>query len=317
MTQATEVLFPTSAEDAIAQFGDGGDVTVLGGGTIVMPELTYGRLSPTKVVALARAGLDTLTADGATVTIGAGLPIARLAELAGDVKALAHGSTTRGIDQRTTRHGEQPGLGRTRDALGRPPLERRRQRDGQRIFDQRNITPAGRQVRDQAPVRHARHLGGGDADLVGRPATSVGRRRVAHPPSLPTFLTGRTISLGSLVGFFTVLGIAARNGILMINHYQHLEREEGEPFGLELVLRGSRERLSPILMTTLATALALVPLVVLGNLPGHEIEYPMAVVILGGLVTSTLFTLLVLPAFYLQLHGWRERRTLQSTGDAS
>jgi carbon-monoxide dehydrogenase medium subunit len=89
MTQATEVLFPTSAEDAIAQFGDGGDVTVLGGGTIVMPELTYGRLSPTKVVALARAGLDTLTVGGATVTIGAALPIARLAELADDVKALA------------------------------------------------------------------------------------------------------------------------------------------------------------------------------------------------------------------------------------
>jgi carbon-monoxide dehydrogenase medium subunit len=89
MTQATEVLFPTSAEEAIAQFGDGGDVTVLGGGTVVMPELTYGRLSPTKVVALARAGLDTLTVDGTTVTIGAGLPIARLAELADDVKALA------------------------------------------------------------------------------------------------------------------------------------------------------------------------------------------------------------------------------------
>jgi carbon-monoxide dehydrogenase medium subunit len=89
MTQATEVLFPTSASDAIAQFGDGGDVTVLGGGTIVMPELTYGRLSPTKVVALSRAGLDTLTVDGANVTIGAALPIARLAELADDVKGLA------------------------------------------------------------------------------------------------------------------------------------------------------------------------------------------------------------------------------------
>jgi carbon-monoxide dehydrogenase medium subunit len=89
MTQATEVSFPTSAEDAIAQFGDGGDVTVLGGGTIVMPELTYGRLSPSKVVSLARAGLDTLTVDGTTVTVGAALPIARLAELANDVEALA------------------------------------------------------------------------------------------------------------------------------------------------------------------------------------------------------------------------------------
>ena len=89
MTQATEVLFPTSAEEAIAQFGEGGDVTVLGGGTIVMPELTYGRLAPSKVVSLARAGLDTLEADGTSVTIGAALPIARLAELADDVTALA------------------------------------------------------------------------------------------------------------------------------------------------------------------------------------------------------------------------------------
>jgi CO/xanthine dehydrogenase FAD-binding subunit len=89
MTHATEVSFPTSAEEAITQFGDGADVTVLGGGTIVVPELTYGRLSPSKVVSLTRAGLDTLEADGTTVTIGAALPISRLAELAADVKALA------------------------------------------------------------------------------------------------------------------------------------------------------------------------------------------------------------------------------------
>ncbi|WP_196279443.1 efflux RND transporter permease subunit [Catellatospora vulcania] len=129
---------------------------------------------------------------------------------------------------------------------------------------------------------------------------------------LAAFLTGRVISLGSLVGFFTVLGIAARNGILLINHYQHLEREEGEPFGLGLVLRGSRERLSPILMTTLATALALVPLVVLGNLPGHEIEYPMAVVILGGLVTSTLLNLFVLPGLYLKFGKGRRGDALDA-----
>ena len=108
------------------------------------------------------------------------------------------------------------------------------------------------------------------------------------------------ISLGSLVGFLTVLGIAARNGIIMINHFQHLERYEGESFGMGLVLRGASERLRPILMTTGAAGLAILPLIIFGDLPGHEIEYPMAVVILGGLVTSTLLNLFILPAFYLR-----------------
>jgi CzcA family heavy metal efflux pump len=110
----------------------------------------------------------------------------------------------------------------------------------------------------------------------------------------------RVISLGSLVGMITVLGIAARNGILLIQHYRHLEQVEGEPFGLSLVMRGAAERLSPILMTTLCTGLALLPLVVPGSIPGHEIEHPMAVVILGGLVTSTLLTLFVVPILYLR-----------------
>jgi CzcA family heavy metal efflux pump len=112
-------------------------------------------------------------------------------------------------------------------------------------------------------------------------------------------LGGGVLSLGSLVGFVTVLGIAARNGIMLVSHYRHLEEEEGEPFGLGLVVRGSEERLSPILMTALATGLALVPLAVAGNKPGHEIEHPMAVVILGGLVTSTLLNLFLMPALYL------------------
>ena len=117
---------------------------------------------------------------------------------------------------------------------------------------------------------------------------------------LAAFLGGGVISLGSLVGFFTVLGIAARNGIMLITHYQHLERVEGEPFGPGLILRGARERLAPILMTALATGLALTPLVILGNIPGHEIEQPMAVVILGGLVSSTLLNLLIVPLLYLR-----------------
>jgi CzcA family heavy metal efflux pump len=119
--------------------------------------------------------------------------------------------------------------------------------------------------------------------------------------ALAAFIGGGVLSLGSLVGFFTVFGIAARNGILMINHFQHLERYEGETFGPDLVLRGARERLSPILMTTLATGLAIVPLVIAGNAPGHEIEHPLAVVILGGLCTSTLLNLFVLPALYLRV----------------
>jgi Cu/Ag efflux pump CusA len=114
------------------------------------------------------------------------------------------------------------------------------------------------------------------------------------------------VSLGSLVGFLTVLGTSARNGILMINHFQHLEDEEGEPFGVGLVLRGARERLAPILMTASTTGLALIPLVIAGSIPGNEIEHPMAVVILGGLVTSTLLNLFVVPSLYLRFgarHG--------------
>ena len=113
-------------------------------------------------------------------------------------------------------------------------------------------------------------------------------------------LTGGVLSLGSLVGFVTVLGIAARNGIMLVSHFRHLEPEEGEPFGIGLVLRGAEERLAPILMTALATGLALVPLAIAGNKPGQEIEYPLAVVILGGLVTSTLLNLFLLPPLYAQ-----------------
>lgn len=115
---------------------------------------------------------------------------------------------------------------------------------------------------------------------------------------LSVILTGGTLSLGSLVGFVTVLGIAARNGIMLFSHYGHLQREEGQPFGLDLVLRGAEERLSPILMTALAAAFALLPIVLGGNRPGHEIEHPMAVVILGGLVSSTILTLVVMPVLY-------------------
>jgi Cu/Ag efflux pump CusA len=117
---------------------------------------------------------------------------------------------------------------------------------------------------------------------------------------LAAYLGDGVVSLGSLVGFLTVLGIAARNGILMINHFQHLEEFEGESFGPGLVLRGAKERLAPILMTASATGLALVPLVVAGAIPGNEIEHPMAIVILGGLVTATLLNLFIVPSLYLR-----------------
>jgi Cu/Ag efflux pump CusA len=113
------------------------------------------------------------------------------------------------------------------------------------------------------------------------------------------FASDGVITLGSLVGFLTILGVAARNGIMLISHYHHLEEEEGEPFGLDLVIRGARERVAPILMTALTAGLALVPLAIVGDIPGHEIEHPMAIVILGGLITSTLVNLFIVPALYL------------------
>jgi CzcA family heavy metal efflux pump len=116
------------------------------------------------------------------------------------------------------------------------------------------------------------------------------------------------ISLGSLVGFFTILGIVARNGIMQVSHFQHLEEHEGEPFGPGLVLRGAKERLAPILMTALTTGLALVPLLLTGNIPGQEIEYPMTIVILGGLIFSTLLNLFVVPSLYLRFAKSRRER---------
>src|SRR4051794_15493699 len=130
-------------------------------------------------------------------------------------------------------------------------------------------------------------------------------------------LGGGVLSLGSLVGFVTVLGIAARNGIMLVSHYRHLEDVEGEPFGLGLVVRGSEERLAPILMTALATGLALVPLAIAGNKPGHEIEHPMAVVILGGLVTSTVLNLFLMPSLYLAFGRSRRDEPAEERGEVA
>jgi CzcA family heavy metal efflux pump len=128
--------------------------------------------------------------------------------------------------------------------------------------------------------------------------------------ALAAYLTSGLISLGSMVGLLTILGIATRNGIMMISHFQHLEEEEGEPFGPGLVQRGARERIAPIMMTALTTGLALLPLILAGDIPGQEIEYPMAIVILGGLITSTLLNLLVVPTLYLHFGKSREEVTV-------
>ncbi len=117
---------------------------------------------------------------------------------------------------------------------------------------------------------------------------------------LAALIGGGVLTIGALFGFFTLLAIAIRNGLVMINHFRHLEQYEGETIGSELVLRGARERLVPILMTALATGLALLPLLIAGSIAGNEILGQMAAVIFGGLVTSTLLNLFIVPALYLR-----------------
>jgi CzcA family heavy metal efflux pump len=116
--------------------------------------------------------------------------------------------------------------------------------------------------------------------------------------------TSGVVSVASLVGFITLFGIATRNGIMMVTHIDHLRRHEAASLD-EAVERGALERLSPILMTALAAGLALVPLVVAGDAPGNEIQAPLGVVILGGLATSTLLNLLVVPSLYRWVRGGR------------
>ncbi len=132
---------------------------------------------------------------------------------------------------------------------------------------------------------HARHVG---LVLLVLPSTLIGGVAAAA-------MTGATLTLGAMVGFVALFGMAARNTILLVSHYDHLVQAEGQTWGLDTALRGSEERLTPVLLTALMTALALLPVAIQLHQPGHEIEGPMAVVILGGLVSSTIVSLLLVP----------------------
>jgi CzcA family heavy metal efflux pump len=122
------------------------------------------------------------------------------------------------------------------------------------------------------------------------------------------FFAGGIMSVASLIGFIALTGIAARNGIMMISHYLHLMKEEGMPFGREMIVRGTQERVVPVLMTALTAGLALLPLLLGAGQPGREILHPVAVVIFCGLVTSTALDLVVRPIVFRKYGGRASRR---------
>jgi len=130
---------------------------------------------------------------------------------------------------------------------------------------------------------------------------------------LAAWLAGGYLSLGSIVGFVTLFGITMRNSIMMISHFDHLTTSEGVPWGRETALRGASERLLPILMTAAVTALAVLPLALQAEKPGREIEGPMAIIILGGLLTSTALNLLVLPSLALRYGRFGAARAAESS----
>ena len=125
------------------------------------------------------------------------------------------------------------------------------------------------------------------------------------------FLTGATLSVGSIVGFITLFGITVRNSIMMLSHYQHLVDVEGKQWNMDTVIQGAQERLPSILMTALVTALAMLPLAINSDNPGREIMGPMAAIIIGGLATSTLLNLLLLPSLLYRYGRFQSTKYLQ------
>ena len=117
---------------------------------------------------------------------------------------------------------------------------------------------------------------------------------------LAALLTGGWLSLGSLVGFVTLFGITLRNSIMLVSHFQHLVDKEGLPWNLQTAIRGAQERLPSILITALVTALAMLPIAINSDNPGREIMGPMATIIIGGLVSSTVLNLLILPVIMVR-----------------
>jgi CzcA family heavy metal efflux pump len=139
--------------------------------------------------------------------------------------------------------------------------------------------------------------------MINIPLALIGAIAALH-------LTGGVFSVATLVGFISLVGITSRNGIMMLSHYLHLMREEGEGFTEEMIIRGSLERLVPVLMTALTAGLSLIPLAIAAGAPGKEILHPLAVVVLGGILTSTLLDQLVTPAVFYKFGRPIARRVI-------
>jgi HME family heavy-metal exporter len=128
------------------------------------------------------------------------------------------------------------------------------------------------------------------------------------------WLAGQPLSVASMIGFITLTGIATRNGILKISHYINLARDENMPFGRDLIVRGSLERLTPVLMTALAAGVALLPLLIDAATPGKEILHPVAVTIFGGLISATLLDALLTPVLFLRFGQKSLQRLVAGSG---